>query len=150
MVMSKTVREVLGERRSKFSVPSNLSIRETVEYMHENHRAAVAVCDGDTVVGVFSERDLLRRIVRKRLDMDTSVVGESMSSPVYYVSLDERCEVAKAVMVKRGLHHLVVLNERQEFQGFISSRELLEADLLNSQELVGKLNDDYYEHQFKP
>ncbi len=42
------------------------------------------------------------------------------------------------------------MDKDSRFRGLDSSRELLEADLLNSRELVSKLNDDYYENQFKP
>lgn len=148
--MSKTIREVIGMSRGRFSVQISLSIRRTVEFMHEKNRAAVAVCDGDTIVGVFSERDLLRRVIRKRLDMDNSVVGDAMSSPAFCISIDEQCEVAKALMIQRGLNYLVIVNEQRQFEGFISSRELLEADLSSSREIISKLNDDYYEPQFKP
>jgi CBS domain-containing protein len=146
--MSKSVREIVGDERDKFSVSVDLSIRKVLEYMHENDRAAVAVCDGDEVVGVFSERDLLRRVVRKRVDMDKTTVGESMSTPVYCISVDEQYEVAKAIMVERRLHRLVVMDEQRRFLGFISSQALLEADLSSSRELVGGLNDDYYEPRF--
>lgn len=148
--MPKTIREIIGESRGKFSVDSSLSVRKVVEYMHENSRAAVAVLDGDRIAGVFSENDLLRRVVRKRLDLDKTTVGEVMSTPVHWISMDERYEVAKAIMVHRGIHHLVVMDHNRNYRGFVSSRELLEADLAESRELVGKLNDDYYEHRFKP
>ena len=69
---------------------------------------------------------------------------------MYWITIDERYEVAKAIMVDKGLRHLVVADQNSRFRGFFSSRELLEADLADSRELVTKLNNDYYEHQFKP
>lgn len=148
--MSKTIREIIGEKREPFSVNVAQPIRLVIEYMHDKNVGAVAVCDGDKVVGVFSERDLLRRVVHEGLDLDTVNVRDVMTSPVYWISMEERYEVAKAIMVDKGLRHLVVMDERHHFRGFVSVRELLEADLSDSRELVGKLNDDYYEHQFKP
>ncbi len=118
--------------------------------MYEGEVHAVAVCDGDKVVGVFSERDLLRRVVHQSLDLHSTQVRDVMTSPAYWISLDERYEVAKAIMVDKRLGQLVVKNERHEFRGFVSWRELLEADLSDSRDLVGKLNDDYYEHRFQP
>jgi len=148
--MTKTIREIIGEERELFSVDVAQSIRLVIEYMHDKNVGAVVVCEGDQVVGVFSERDLLRRFVHERLDLDTIIVRDVMTSPVYWISMDERYEVAKAIMVDKGLRHLVVMDEQRHYQGFVSSRELLEADLSDSRELVGKLNDDYYEHQFRP
>ncbi len=84
------------------------------------------------------------------LDLDTVNVRDVMSSPVYWISIEERYEVAKAIMVDKGLRHLVVMDGQGNFWGFVSSRELLEADLSESRELVSKLNDDYYGQHFKP
>jgi CBS domain-containing protein len=148
--MSKTIRDIIGENREKYSVNVSQLIRAVVELMNERNIGAVAVCDGDKVVGVFSERDVLRRVLHEGLDVDSVCVREVMSSPVFWVSMDERYEVAKAIMVDKGFRHLVVMDDRRQFRGFVSSRELLEADLADSRELVGKLNDDYYAHQFQP
>ena len=148
--MSKTIGDILGDRRDKYSVQADRSVREVVEYMCENNASAVAICEQGSVVGVFSERDLLRRVVHEKLDAARVEVREVMTSPVYWISTDERYEVAKAIMVDKGLRHLVVMCPDRQFLGFISSREILQADLSDSRELVGKLNDDYYEHRFMP
>ena len=147
--MSRIIREIIG-KREKFSVARTQPVRLVIDYMHEKNIGAVAVCEGDKVVGVFSERDLLRRVVHKGLDVDNVIVCDVMTSPVHWISMDERYEVAKAIMVDKELHHLVVLDEHRCFRGFVSSRELLEADLADSRDLVGKLNDAYYEPRYRP
>ena len=148
--MSKSIGEIIGEHREKFSVDIDLPLRQVIGYMHDKNVGAVAVREGDKVVGVFSERDLLRRLVHKGLDLDRVQVRDVMSSPAYWISIDERYEVAKAIMIDKGLRHLVVKDGESKFQGFVSSLELLEADLADSRDLVGKLNDEYYQHQFQP
>jgi len=148
--MTMTIREVLCNERILPSIDVAQTIRFAIDYMYDKKVGAVVICEGEQVVGVFSENDLLRRVVHERLCIDTTNVQDVMSSPIYWISLDERYEVAKAIMVDKGLRHLVVMDENRHFHGFVSSRELLEADLLGSRELVGKLNDSYYEHQFKP
>lgn len=148
--MSKTIRDIIGEAREKFSVRTDQSIREVINYMYDKNVGAVAVCDGEKVVGVFSERDLLRRVIHENKDLAAVTADEVMSTPVYWISMEERYEVAKAIMVDKALRHLVVMDEKRQFRGFVSVRELIETDLSDSRELVGKLNDDYYAHQFKP
>lgn len=148
--MSKTIREIIGEDRERFFVTHTASLRQTIAYMREKNVGAVAICDGEEVLGVFSERDLLRRVVFEGLDLDEVTVKEVMTSPAHWISMDERYEVAKAIMVEKGHRHLVVKDEHRRFKGFVSVRELLEADLKDSRELVGKLNDDYYEHRYQP
>ena len=148
--MSMTIREIVGENRKSLSVSLDLSIRQVIRFMYDNEVHAVAVCDGDKVVGIFSERDLLRRVVHQALDLDETNVRDVMTFPVYWISMDERYEVAKAIMVDKRLGQLLVKDEQHHFRGFVSWRELLEADLSDSRDLVGKLNDDYYEHHFQP
>lgn len=148
--MSKKIHEIIGESQETHSVTSDLSIRQVIEYMCDKNVAAVVVCDGTRVAGVFSESDLMRRVVRKGLDLDSVRVHDVMTTPVYWISMDERYEVAKAIMVDKGLRHLVVMNDDRHFRGFVSSQELLAADLADSRTLVGKLNDDYYQQRFKP
>lgn len=148
--MSMTIRELVGEDREKYSVNLDRTIRQVIDYMYDGEVRALAVCDGDQVVGVFSERDLLRRIVHQGLDLHSIMVRDVMTSPAYWISMDERYEVAKAIMVDKRLGQLVVKDEQHHFRGFVSWRELLEADLADSRDLVGKLNDDYYEHRFQP
>ena len=148
--MGKTIAEIVGENRAKFSVDADQTVGKVIEYMYGNKVGAVAVCDGDNVVGVFSERDLLRRVVHEALDPDRVAIRDVMTSPVFWISMDERYEVAKAIMVDKDVRHLVVKDGKRRYRGFVSSRELLEADLWDSRDLVGKLNDDYYAHQFQP
>ncbi len=149
-MMSMTIRELVGENREMCSVNLDLSIRQVVGHMYDGEVHAVAVCDGDKVVGVFSERDLLRRVVHQGLDLNETNVRDVMTCPVFWISMEERYEVAKAIMIDKGLGQLVVKDEQHNFRGFVSWRELLEADLSDSRDLVGKLNDDYYEHRFQP
>ena len=144
--MIKTIRDIIGENREPFSVDLNLSLQKAIEYMREMDIRAVAVCDKKDVVGVFSERDVLRNGVLEELDLTDIPVRDIMSSPAYWISMDERCDVAKAIMVKKRCGHLVVLDEARTFRGFVSSQELLESDLVESRNLVGKLNDEYFAH----
>ena len=53
-------------------------------------------------------------------------------------------------MMGRNFRHLVVVDENDQLQGFVSMRELIEEDLNESRELVHKLNDEYYEEHFQP
>jgi CBS domain-containing protein len=148
--MGKTIRDIVGGEREGYSVDVNQSIRQVIAYMIGKNVGAVVVRDGEEVAGVFSERDLLRRVVHEGLDPDKVNVRDVMSSPVYWVSMDERYEVALAMMAEKGLRHLVVMDEQRQFRGMVSSRALLETDLSDSKELVSKLNDGYYGHNFKP
>ena len=146
----KTVRQIIGDREA-YAVSPEMTVHEVVGYLCERKIGAVAVCAARRqVVGVFSERDLLRRVVNAGLDSRTTLVNEVMSEDVVSVNQDEPHHVARNLMLGRNFRHLVVVNGDNLYQGFVSMRELLDVDLEESRELIHKLNDDYYEEQFKP
>jgi CBS domain-containing protein len=144
----KTIREIIGDREA-YSVDSTMTVQEVVEYLVRKSVGAVAVCEDDRVVGVFSERDLLRRVVHKGLDPTKENIANVMTKRLFHVSIDESHAVARTLMVGKNFRHLLVMDEEEHLRGFVSIRELLEVDLKESRELVGRLNDEYFDHQFK-
>lgn len=144
----KTIRELLGDRPA-YSVSPSDSVTTVVRYLFEKEIGAVAVCEDRKVIGVFSERDLMRRVVHERRDLDKTPISEVMTTPVFYIYVDDRFDVAKALMLGKNFRHLVVLDEDQRLRGFVSMRELLETDLEETKNLVHKLNDGYYQHNFE-
>lgn len=144
-----TIRDIIGGREA-YSIEPTATISEVVEYLCGKGVGAVAICEADRVVGVFSERDLMQRVVRQGLDPTQVKVSEVMTKNVFHVSIDERHDVAKALMLNKSFRHLVVLDEKNHLRGFVSMRELIEVDLTESKELIRKLNDNYYQHPFSP
>jgi CBS domain-containing protein len=148
--MTKTIKELIDERYKNSSVEATRSIRNTLEFMRAGDLSAVAVLKGEQVVGVFSGRDVIRRIVLDEADVGAGIVGDVMSSPVFWISIDERYEVAKALMVEHDVRQLVVLDDAKNFCGFVTARQLLQSDLVDARELIGKLNDSYYAPRYDP
>lgn len=139
-----TIRDIIGTREA-YSVEPTTTISDVVEYLCRKGVGAVAVCEGANVVGVFSERDLLHRVVRQGLDPASTTVNEVMTKNVFHVSIDERHDVAKALMLNKSFRHLVVVDAENRLRGFVSMRELIEVDLEESKNLIRKLNDNYYQ-----
>ncbi|MCL4692098.1 MAG: CBS domain-containing protein [Candidatus Hydrogenedentes bacterium] len=145
----KTIGEIIGTREPYFVEPEQ-TVREVVEYLATKGVGAVAVCENGAVVGVFSERDLVRRVVAEGRDSQTTRIREVMTGEVVSVSIEDSHHVAKALMLDKKFRHLVAIDREKRFRGFVSMRELLEVDLAESRALIHSLNDGYYEHQFKP
>ena len=139
----KTVAEILGGRKA-YWVAASWSVRRVVEYLCEKHVGAVPVVDADAVVGVFSERDLMRRVVLPGLDLDEAGIAEVMTPQVISTAPDDSYIEAKQKMLQHNIRHLVVMDEHQRLKGFISLRELSEAALQEANLLITKLNDQYY------
>jgi CBS domain-containing protein len=145
----KPIRDIVRGRET-YSVSPDMTVQEVTEYLCDKEVGAVAVVEDYRVIGVFSERDLMHRVVRKELDPKTTPVREVMTPDVVYVMIHESASTARSLMLGRNFRHLVVLDASEHLQGFVSMRELLEVDLEETQELVHKLNDDYYHENFKP
>ena len=144
----KTVGEIVGQR-DVYAIESDLTVKEAVDYLYERNIGAVVVCDGEKIVGVFSERDLLRRVVHECLSPADVRVSDVMSKDIFFVTANESHSVARALMLKKKFRHLVVLDEDNRLHGFVSMRELFEVDLVESKEFISSLNDDDEDHHLR-
>lgn len=144
----KTVGEIVGQR-DVYAIASDLTVQDAVDYLYERNIGAVVVCNGDDIAGVFSERDLLRRVVHEGLNPDEVRVSDVMSKDIFFVTSNESLRVARALMLKKRFRHLVVLDEDNRLHGFVSMRELFEVDLTESKEFISSLNDDYEDHHLR-
>ncbi|MBI2431815.1 MAG: CBS domain-containing protein [Candidatus Hydrogenedentes bacterium] len=134
--------------RDIYWVNENDTVRQAVRYMCERKTGAVAVKGSDNVVGVFSERDLMHRVVDGGLDPNSTLMRDVMSTNLIYIHLDDEIHMAKAIMFKNGVRHLLVVGKGDQCKGLISMRDLIEADMQDSQELIHRLNDVYYEQAY--
>jgi CBS domain-containing protein len=89
---------------------------------------AIPILDGEKLVGIFSERDLLVRVVVPRRDPDATPVGEVMTREVVTATLEEHVDFCIERMRKVGCRHLpVVAGDR--VIGVLSMRDLLRDEL---------------------
>jgi CBS domain-containing protein len=85
------------------------TIHEAVDEMCHAKVGALLVVDGDTPVGMLSERDLLTRVLLKRLDPEKTLVREVMTKDVVTVGIDVEPDEAMATMTARRFRHLPVV-----------------------------------------
>jgi CBS domain-containing protein len=135
--------------RDIYWIDANDSVAQAVHYLCERKTGAVAVKSGEEVVGVFSERDLMHRVVNEKRDAAATRVRDVMSTRLFSISLEDEIHHAKAMMFKYGTRHLLVMGKGGHFKGLVSMRDLMEADLAESTELIHRLNDEYYEKAYK-
>ena len=144
----RTIRDIINHREPYWA-DSGWSIKRVVDYLCEKKIGAVAIQEADTVVGVFSERDLLHRVMHVGLDAEKTMVSVVMSKGIVQVSPDEDYRVAKAQMFDKGIRHLVVIDSDGKLCGMVAMRELVQVDLDEYRDLVQKLNDRYYQSALK-
>lgn len=111
--------------RKREIVSPDDSVQSAVELMVENDQGSVIVTDADDkVVGIFTERDLLRRYLTSQDKFLYLKVSEVMSSPVTTVTPDTTIADALALMNKKNVRRLPVVDENGRMIGFISWMEM--------------------------
>jgi CBS domain-containing protein len=117
------IRELLNDRPI-FQVEADQSVLEVVHYMVDHNIGAVPVLREGELVGVFSERDLMKRVVAGGRSPGSTKVSEVMTPRPYSVSAEESVENCMFLMREHGFRHLPVV-EGKELKGFLSLRDLL-------------------------
>jgi CBS domain-containing protein len=108
------------------AVAPSATVLEAVESMSEHGVGAVAVVDNGRLLGIFTERDLMLRVVLRHLFPKETRVADVMTSPVETIADESREEDALVHMVERHVRHLPVVNARGQISGMLSIRNLLE------------------------
>lgn len=104
------------------------TVLETVRAMVERNIGAVPVMHSGKLVGIFSERDLMRRVVGEGRDPCATCVAEVMTEDPMAVGTGEELETCMTLMRRHGFRHLPVCHEGQ-LVGMVSLRDILLHDL---------------------
>lgn len=122
------------------SVKVDATVLSAAMSMRNARIGAAAVLEGDQLVGIFSERDVMLRVVVPRLDPEATTVRDVMTTAVQTVGEEAEAGEALELMVSRHIRHLPVVNSENRVTGLLSVRNLLQhhidelADQLNSLE----------------
>ena len=111
------------------SLPGTASVLDAARAMERGRVGAVIVEDGpDAVAGVFTERDLMIRVVNAGLDPATTRLADVMTRDVVTVRPDQRSSEVLRTMQERHIRHIPVV-EGGRVLGVLSLRHILRADL---------------------
>ena len=107
--------------RDVLSVEPSTTIVDAATRMHERKVGAVVVLDGGRLVGILTERDILRAVATGQID---GRVAEAMTPAPDTIELDETSGQAAALMIHGGFRHLPVVEENKVV-GIVSIRDLV-------------------------
>ena len=120
-----TIGTLLGSRNGFIvTITIDARVRDAVELLDTHRIGAVPVMDGDTVAGVFSERDVIRLLQADGAAALDRVVGEVMTTPAVTVASNESVLGALSLMTHRRIRHLPVV-DGGSLIGFISIGDLV-------------------------
>lgn len=123
----KKISEIVANREVYF-VRVGQTVQQVARYMGDRNVGAVVVLDGDRLVGVFSERDVIKRVLSQGRDPAHTPVEEVMTREVVFANADETYEDCLRKMKQLNVRHLPIVHNGQ-LLSLVSLRDLLLVDL---------------------
>ena len=131
--MTKTVRRLLENRSGPlWTITPNQPARDAVTLMSAKGIGALLVTEGEQLVGIVTERDIVRKF--SILTTDTTSVRDLMTERVLYVDPDQTVDDCMALMTERHVRHLPVLDGGR-LVGIVSIRDVV-ADVIVEQSFM--------------
>lgn len=138
------IRDVI-RNREPYSTKASATVQEAAEFMTARNIGAICVMDDDgRLIGVFSERDVLNRIIVAERDPHTVKVGEVTSELRAVIRCDETPHQALERMELIGSRHLPVV-DGERWVGMLSMRDLLRVEVGEQGDEI-KLLHEYIQH----
>ena len=125
-------------------VDSKTSLADTIEIMQKNGVGAVLVSDQERLSGIFTERDVLCRVIADELSPAKVTLGEVMTTDVICVNPQTDINEAAAIMQQKKIRHLPVCTETGKIAGMISIGDLNAFHASNQEQTIHFLNDYIY------
>jgi CBS domain-containing protein len=139
----KTLREIMRPS-FLFIVQKTATVAEAVRAMTEHNVGIVVVLDGDKLAGVFSERDVVRRVSYRGLDPARTAVGEVMTAELVVGDADEDYQSAMRKMDQANIRHLPVVSGGR-LLSMLSIRDLMRVDMSDKGEELEYLRAYLYQ-----
>jgi CBS domain-containing protein len=133
-----TLQSIIGDRETVI-VSCSTTVSDAARLMSQRGIGGVPVLDGDRVAGIFTERDVLGRVVAAGLDPSQTAVADVMSTELVVATIDESYEACLRRMQQARVRHLLVLRDGR-LAGIVSLRDLLAVELDEREEAITLLN----------
>lgn len=134
----KTLGEIVAGK-PVYIVETGQSVQQIAEYMAANNVGAVPVLNGGIMAGIFSERDLMKRCVAPKLDLNSTLIDDVMTKEVITMESNYTYEDCINVMRQEGIRHVPV-REGTKLIGVISLRDLLQLDVEEKEQKIDILH----------
>ena len=140
-----SVRDVLMSKGSDVhSTSPDATVLQAVSKMNEHKIGALVVMDGEEVVGMFTERDVLRRVVGQERSPSATRVGDVLTSEVVCCQPNMDLDDVSAVMKNRRVRHVPVCDGDGQLLGLVSMGDVNAYNASNQQTTIHFLNEYIY------
>jgi len=107
------------------TIGGDASVMDAIEAMRKPAVGAVLIEQAGELIGIFTERDLMLRVVLEHKDPASTRVGDVMTTPVLTIRKETRPDDALKLMWSKHIRHLPVVDENGRVEAMVSIRHLL-------------------------
>ncbi|HNV87666.1 MAG TPA: CBS domain-containing protein [Methylotenera sp.] len=138
----KTLQQILNEKKHKelISIAPDRPVFDALVILAEYKIGALAIMQGDKLVGIFSERDYAREIVLQGRSSKTTQVHEVMSSKLITGKPDDLVDAAMSLMSEKRIRHLPIM-DGEKVLGMLSLGDLVKETITHQQYLIKQLEN---------
>src|SRR5262249_19680515 len=134
----QSIRAIIGDRET-VTVDRGATVVSAARIMADHHIGAVPVVDAGRLAGIFTERDVMARVVAAARDPGSALVDDVMSTDLVIADIGESYDACLSRMQQARVRHLIVL-EQGRLAGILSLRDLMAAELDDKAESITLLN----------
>ena len=137
------VAEILKSKSDNtvYAIAPQDSVLDALQRMADKHIGALLVMEGETIVGIFTERDYARKIALMGRTSSVTLVRDVMTSAVLFVRPDQTSEQCMQIMSNNRLRHLPVV-DGGKLVGMISIGDLVK-DIISEQKFIIEQLEQY-------
>ncbi|MCH8244191.1 MAG: CBS domain-containing protein [Planctomycetes bacterium] len=125
------------------TIAKSANVLEAATLMNQKRIGALVVSDGDRIVGIFTERDILNRVVAKEAVPHETIVGDVMTSPMVICRRNTRLAEIRVTMTTKRIRHLPVVEDGKLY-GLVSAGDVLASEVAEQQATIEYLHDYLY------
>jgi len=142
-----TVRDILNRKGAAvIAVPPVTTVLEAAQLMNDRGIGAVLVTDGPALTGIFTERDVMRRVVATCGDPATTPVSQVMTGSPVTTSSTATIEECASLMTSRRIRHLPVL-DGEALAGVVTIGDLMAFQVEEQASTIAQLNSYVYDNR---
>lgn len=143
-----TVRTILNRKGNSFwYIEPEATVLQAVKRLNDKKIGALIVMDDERLVGVFSERDLVRLVASKGVESLNLTVREVMTTQVFGVKPSTTVDECMALMSEKGIRHVPVLDGKTVL-GVVSNRDVVYEAIANRESLLSGMEVLIANHEF--
>jgi len=136
----KLLQQILNAKPHRLiTVDAGATVLEALRILAQYDIGALLVTDQGQPAGIFSERDLARKMVLLGREASNTPVRDVMSAKIIYVTLNQTVEDCMAIMTERHIRHLPVLGEDGSVAGFLSIGDLVKEVISEKSVIIEQL-----------